>query len=101
MFWSFDWHCVLADLLIHFLRVKQQLGLQLLSLCPWIFLQFLSLLGSGVCVHLREEESWLLKETLVIKVRGNRNGHKFQSVLVGVHHLPFSSACLPTSGFSI
>ena len=57
-----------------------------------------------VCVHLHEKELWLLKETFVIKVRGDKNGYNFQSVLAEVqcaHHLPFSSACPHSSGSSI
>ena len=47
IFWSCNDHCVL---LVDFLGVKHQLGLQFFSFHHSVFLHFLSLLGSGVCV---------------------------------------------------
>lgn len=95
-------YLVIADLVSHFTGVKQQLGLQLISLCPWSLLQFLHLLGWDPCFHLNEGESWFLKDTLIIKIRDNKNEPKFQSVfteLLPAHDLPMVTACLCTSGF--
>lgn len=61
----------------------QQLGLPLIHL-P------LSL-GSGVQVHLGDKGSWTLQDTL--KVRVNKNSHKFQNIFLGSSPCQCIPAC--------
>lgn len=64
---------IVSHLLIHLSGLKQQRGLQWLSLPPGTSFSFSDSWVSCVCVQVLEEGLWPLQDMPVTKVRGNKN----------------------------